>query len=118
MRTKTATVGSIRAGTSCSIADVPTRKHKMLSLMTIPLGIKACCLLCYCVVVSIVDLRFKSLSFISTDYRAEVHGNIKQHAIDVVRSSKSSTEASDKSCSQVVGTGTTYSASESGPACT
>ena len=46
----------------------------------------------------------------------EVHENIKQLAITLVKSSKSSTESSDKSSDQAVGTGTDSSASESGPA--
>ena len=62
-----------------------------------------------------MDPSFKSLPFISTDYRAEVHENIKQLAIALVRSSK--VASSDKSSDQAVGTGTHSGASGSGPAC-
>ena len=55
-----------------------------------------------------MDPRFKSLPFVSTDYKAEVHENIKQLAI-ALTNSKSNREASDK---QIVGT-----ASGSGLAC-
>ena len=65
---------------------------------------------------SFMDPRFKSLPFISTDYRVEVHENIKQLAITLVRSSKSGTESSDKSSDRAVGTSTDSSVSESGPA--
>ena len=62
-----------------------------------------------------MDPSFKSLPFISTDYRAEVHENIKQLAIALVRSSK--VASSDKSSDQAVGTGIDSGTSGSGPAC-
>ena len=103
------TVRSTRAGTGSSIADVTRKAHTAIlddlssryqsSLVTM--------LLCSA---SFMDPRFKSLPFISTDYRAEVHGNIKQQAI-ALTNSKSNTEASDK---QVAGTD---SASGSGSSC-
>ena len=113
--TKRAALGSTRAGTSSSVADVTKKAQNAIlddlssryqnSLVTM--------LLCSA---SFMDPRFKSLPFISTDFRVEVHENIKQLAITLVKSSKSSTESSDKSSDQAVGTGTDSSASGSGPA--
>ena len=65
---------------------------------------------------SFMDPRFKSLPFISTDFRVEIHENIKQLAIALVKNSKGSTESGDKSNGQAAGTGTDSSASGSGPA--
>ena len=76
--------------------------------MTFPLGIKVSWLLCCCVVLQLWIQDLKSLPFVSTDYRAEVHENIKQLAI-ALTNSHSNIEANNK---QPVGT-----ASGSGPAC-
>ena len=74
---RTTTVGNTRAGTGSSVADVTKKVQKAIlddlssryqcSLVTV--------LLCS---VSFMDPRFKSLPFVSADYRAEVHGNMKQ----------------------------------------
>ena len=113
--TKQVTVGSTRAGTSSSVADVIKKAQNAIlnDLSSQYQNSLVIMLLCSA---SFMDPRFKSLPFISTDFRVEVHENIKQLAITLVRNSKGSTESGCKNSDQAVETGTDSSASGSGPA--
>ena len=85
--TKQVTVGSTRAGTSSSVADVIKKAQNAIlnDLSSRYQNSLVVMLLCSA---SFMDPRFKSLPFISTDFRVEVHENIKQLAITLVRNSK------------------------------
>ena len=113
--TKQVTVGSTRAGTSSRVADVIKKAQNAIlnDLSSWYQNSLVIMLLCSA---SFMDPRFKSLPFISTDFRVEVHENIKQLAITLVRNSKGSTESGGKNSDQAVETGTDSSAGGSGPA--
>ena len=113
--TKQAVVGSTRAGTSSSIADV-IKKAQNAILIDLSSQYQSSLVIMLLCSASFMDPRFKSLLFISTDFRVEIHENIKQLAIALVKNSKDSTESGEKSNGQAVGTGTDSSASGSGPA--
>ena len=113
--TKQVTVGITRAGTSSSVADVIKKAQNAIlnDLSSRYQNSLVVVLLCSA---SFMDPRFKSLLFISTDFRVEAHENIKQLAITLVRNSKGSAESGAKNSDQAVETGTDSSASGSGPA--
>ena len=113
--TKQAAVGSTRAGTSSSVADV-IKKAQNAILNDLSSRYQSSLVIMLLCSASFMDPRFKSLPFISTDFRVEIHENIKQLAIALVKNSKGSTESGDKSNGQAVGIGTDSSATGSGPA--
>ena len=93
--TKQVTVASTRAGTSSSVADVIKKAQNAIlnDLSSRYQNSLVVMLLCSA---SFMDPRFKSLPFISTDFRVEAHENIKQLAITLVRNSKGSAESGGK----------------------
>ena len=103
--TKQATVGSIRAGTSSSAADV-IKKAQNAILNDLSSRYQSSLVIMLLCSASLMDPRFKSLPFISTDFRIEIHESLKQLAITLVKNSKGSTESGNKSNGQAAGTGT------------
>ena len=112
--TKQAAVGRTRVGTSSSVADV-IKKAQNAILNDLSSRYQSSLVIMLLCSASFMNPRFKSLSFISTDFRVEIHEDIKQLAITLVKNSKGSTESGEKSNGQAVGTGTDSSASGSGP---
>ncbi|XP_065911269.1 E3 SUMO-protein ligase ZBED1-like [Dysidea avara] len=100
--TKTTTLGNTRAGASNCVADVTKSARKAIldNLSTRYQGSLVNMLLCSA---SFMDPRFKSLPFVSVDYKKEIHTNVNQQAIDLMRSSKRNLESSNK---EVSGSGT------------
>ena len=85
--TKTTTLGNTRAGASNCVVDVTESARKAIldNLSTRYQGSLVNMLLCSA---SFMDPRFKSLPFVSVDYKKEIHANVKQQAINLMRSSK------------------------------
>ena len=106
---RTTTVGNTRAGTGSSVADV-TKKVQKAILDDLSSRYQSSLVTMLLRSASFMDPRFKSLPFVSADYRTEVDGNIKQQAIALINS-KGNTEASDKQTAGPDG------ASGSGPTC-
>ena len=77
------------------MADVTTRVQKAIldNLSARYQGTLVNMLLCSA---SFMDLRFKSLPFVSSDYKKEIHANVKQQAIDLFTGSKRNSNTSDK----------------------
>ncbi|XP_065918736.1 E3 SUMO-protein ligase ZBED1-like [Dysidea avara] len=100
--TKTTTLGNTRAGASNCVANVTKSARKAIldNLSTRYQGSLVNMLLCSA---SFMDPRFKSLPFVSVDYKKEIHTNVNQQAIDLMRSSKRNLESSNK---EVSGSGT------------
>ena len=96
--TKTTTLGNTRAGASnCVVAVTESARKAILdNLSTRYQGSLVNMLLCSA---SFMDPRFKSLPFVSVDYKKEIHANVKQQAINLMRSSKRNLESSDKEAS-------------------
>ena len=82
--TKTTTLGNTRAGASNCVVDVTESARKAIldNLSTRYQGSLVNMLLCSA---SFMDPRFKSLPFVSVDYKKEIHANVKQQAINLMR---------------------------------